>query len=71
MDEAPIYNPTGYFGLLLGTIHRLVPAPKRYEAVGGSGLLEELVPFATLIMHLGADIYAEYGEIYPHLSLSP
>jgi len=29
--------PNGLFGLLSGTIHRLVPAPKRYEA----GSLEE------------------------------
>jgi hypothetical protein len=33
------------------------------KAIGGSGSPEELVPFATFTRHLGADIYAEYGEI--------
>jgi len=64
-------HPRGLFGVLKGTIHRLVPALKRYEAVGGSGPLNELAPSTTFIMHLGADIYAYYGEIYPYLSLLP
>ena len=65
-----IVQPNGLFGLLSGTIHRLVPAPKRYKAVEGSGFLEELVPFVTFIMHLKVTYMPRMGK-FIHTSPYP